>query len=239
VDASAEAPTVAERRADALVALAENALAGGVGASRGGDRHQVVVHIDADALRGEQDARAPELADGTPLPAQTARRLACDAGIVPLIERAGRPLSVGRKTRSVPPSLRRALASRDGGCRFPGCTTNRHTDAHHITHWADGGATSLDNLVQLCRFHHRLLHEGGYRVAKRGRDFEFRRPDGRLLRPVPRRRGCARTLPESNRRAGHPVDPEATVGIYSFDRFDLGMNVDALLAYAPPDAPGI
>jgi hypothetical protein len=235
--ASAEAPGLGERRADALVLMADTLLASGPRA-RGGDRFQVVVHVDAGALR-DRGGEA-ELADGAPIATETARRLACDAAIVPLLERGGRPLSVGRKTRSIPPALARALASRDRGCRFPGCTNHHTVDAHHIEHWANGGATSLENLVQLCRHHHRLLHEGGYSVTKHGADFVFRRPDGRQLRPIARPpRGCSRTLRESNRRLGHPIDPEATVTLWAGERFDLAMNVDALLTFAPPEAPGI
>jgi len=113
-----------------------------------------------------------ELEDGTRVSAETSRRLACDAGVV-TIERDpdGSILDVGRKTRSVPPALRRALDARDRGCRFPdhsppasGARGLRFTDAHHIRHWADGGATRLGNLVLLCRFHHRLVHEEGFRV---------------------------------------------------------------------------
>jgi hypothetical protein len=238
VDASAEAPTPAERRADALVALAEGALAGRAGAAGAdGDRFQVVVHVDTGALAGGDGAA--ELADGTAIGAQTARRLACDAAIVALLERAGRPLSVGRKTRSVPAALRRALASRDRGCRFPGCTSQTTLDAHHIKHWANGGPTSIENLVQLCRHHHRLLHEGGYSVTGHAGRLVFRRPDGRELKPVPRRRGCTRTITQSNRRAGRHIDPEATVGHSTGEPLDLAHNLDALLTYAPPEAPGI
>ena len=217
--------------------MADTLLAHGPNA-RGGDRYQVVVHVDTASLR---DANGEcELADGAPIAPETARRLACDAAIVPLLERAGRPLSVGHKTRSVPPALRRALASRDRGCRFPGCNNQHTVDAHHIEHWANGGATSLENLVQLCRHHHRLLHEGGYTVTKAGAGFVFRRPDGRQLRPVPRKpRGCSHALRESNRRGDHPIDPEATVTLWAGERFDLALNVDALLTFAPPEAPGI
>ena len=72
-------------------------------------------------------------------------------------------LDVGRRRRTIPPATRRALESRDRGCRFPGCGS-RFTDAHHVVHWADGGETKLDNLVLLCRVHHRLLHEAGFRL---------------------------------------------------------------------------
>ena len=117
-----------------------------------------------------------------PVSAETARRIACDAGRVSMTHRDGRILSVGRKTRTIPPPIRRALEFRDRGCRFPGCTS-KHCDAHHIVHWADGGETKLSNLVLLCRRHHRLLHEGGISVKmnekgavqfldKRGRPLE-------------------------------------------------------------------
>ncbi|MDP9020155.1 MAG: HNH endonuclease [Actinomycetota bacterium] len=76
----------------------------------------------------------------------------------------GTPLDVGRKTRSIPPAIRRALQVRDRGCRFPGCTNRRFVDGHHIRHWAAGGETSLANLTLLCRRHHRAVHEGGYSV---------------------------------------------------------------------------
>ena len=89
-----------------------------------------------------------------------------------LSERHGRPVRAGRKTRSVPPALRRALKSRDRGCRFPGCENHRFVDAHHIQHWAHGGETRLDNLVLLCRRHHRLVHEGGYSIDERQRFYD-------------------------------------------------------------------
>jgi hypothetical protein len=93
---------------------------------------------------------------------------------------------VGRRTRTVPPSLRRALDRRDGGCRFPGCTS-RFCDAHHVVHWADGGATRLDNLVLLCRRHHRAVHEEGFRIelAAGGAAVRVLRPDGVELPAVP------------------------------------------------------
>jgi len=114
------------------------------------------------------------LEDGPHVTAETSRRIACDCSIVGIVEdEAGEPLSVGRKTRSIPPALRRALRSRDKGCRFPGCTHSYFIDGHHIKHWADGGETSMDNLVQLCRHHHRLVHEGGFGCERLG--------DGRIV----------------------------------------------------------
>ena len=142
--------TLPEARADALVTIADAFTAGLQQTRTGGDRYQVLVHVDADSLSGTDDGGRCELDDGSPLAPETARRLACDASVVRLLERDGRPLSLGRKTRSIPPALRRALHARDRRCRFPGCGSRRHIDAHHIEHWAHGGRTELDNLVQLC-----------------------------------------------------------------------------------------
>jgi hypothetical protein len=147
-------------RADALVALADATLAAAESRS-GGDRYQVVVHVDAAALSGS-DGGGCLLEDGPPLAAETARRIACDASLVAASDRDGHPLRLARRKRTVPVPLRRALRARDGGCRFPGCDNQRFLHAHHIRHWAHGGATSLDNLVLLCTRHHRLVHEGGY-----------------------------------------------------------------------------
>jgi hypothetical protein len=233
--ASAEAPPIAERRADALVLMADTLLAGTPTARPGADRFQVFLHVDTTTLRNDSDDGRCELADGTPLASETARRLACDVAIIPLIQRAGRPLGVGRKTRTVPSGLRRALTSRDRGCRFPGCPNHRTVDAHHIEHWAHGGATTIDNLVLLCRFHHRLLHEGGYQVARAGTRFIFRRPDGSEIRPSPRLpRGTARALRD---RHGHAVRADACLPKDGAPGMDLGMCVDAMIAYAPLTGP--
>lgn len=144
---------------EALVAAADAALANEEEARTGGERVQLVIHVEQEAL-DEGGEGSCLLADGPAIAPETARRLACDASIVTLIERGGEPLGVGRKTRRIPLALRRALEARDGCCRFPGCT-NRHVDAHYIKHWADDGETELVNLVLLCRRHHRLVHDGG------------------------------------------------------------------------------
>ena len=99
----------------------------------------------------------------------------------------GKILDVGRRTRTIPTAIRRALTVRDEACQFPGCGL-KHCEAHHLKHWADGGETSLDNLVLLCRHHHRAVHEEGYRI-ERSSDGELR-----FLRP-PRPRLGDRRLP--------------------------------------------
>src|SRR5947208_10566469 len=104
---------------------------------------------------------------GVPLSAATARRLACDATIIPLVLGANsEPLDIGRATRLIPPAIRRALIARDRGCAFPGCRRPpRWCDAHHIKYWADGGETCLENLVLLCSHHHDLIHHSQWTVA--------------------------------------------------------------------------
>lgn len=126
-----------------------------------GERHQVVVHVDAAVLADPtQDGRA-EGEDGPALAVETVRRLLCDGSIVSIAEDAdGNPLDIGRKTRAIPRALRRALKARDKGCRFPGCTNPRWVDGHHVVHWADHGETKIDNLVLICTLHHKLVHEG-------------------------------------------------------------------------------
>jgi hypothetical protein len=139
------------------------------------------VTMDLAALEERVGGRA-SLEDAGSITPESARRLACDAAVTRVITDArSEPLEVGRKTKVVPPSLRRAVAVRDGGCRFPGCERPPGwCDAHHVRHWADGGETGLSNLVLLCRPHHRLIHRG-FGVAMVDRRPEFRRPDGTTL----------------------------------------------------------
>ena len=189
----ADRPPVGKLRADALALVAESALASGLDPGSSGGRYQVVVHVNEEELRHRENgsmangvqARAFAEAAEAGVSAETARRIACDAGKVRMTHRNGEILSVGRKTRTIPPPIRRALAFRDRGCRFPGCTS-RHCDAHHVHHWADGGETKLSNLVLLCRRHHRLLHEGGFQV-RIGADgaVQFFHPRGRPLHESP------------------------------------------------------
>jgi hypothetical protein len=174
-------PHPRQTHADALVEMS----AASVSASDQCDPYQVTVHVDAEALT--RDARGQvRIADGPALAPETARRLACDSSLVPLLEREGSALTVGRKTRAVPPALRRAVQARDGGCRFPGCEHRRFLDAHHIRHWAHGGETSKENLIMLCRHHHRLVHEGGVRLTcDAGELVRFRSRNGSDLTSAP------------------------------------------------------
>ena len=168
--------------------------------------------------------------------AETARRIACDAGKVVMQHRSGQILSVGRKTRTIPPPIRRALEFRDRGCRFPGCTS-QHCDAHHIEHWADGGETKLSNLVLLCRRHHRLLHEGGFslRMDDQGA-VGFYNPRGRLLErsPAPPVVGddAARELIEHLEDAGILITGDESMPAWNGEPMDLRYVMECL--WRPP-----
>jgi hypothetical protein len=185
-DVSAETPTVAQQQADALALVAETALHHGIDPGAPGERYQVVVHVDAPALADPDQPGQSVLEDGTHVPAETSRRLACDASRVVMQHgRDGRVVEVATRTRTISPALRRALHHRDRGCRFPGCGLPLG-QGHHIRHWAQGGPTTLSNLALLCRRHHRAVHEEGYQLDRQpDGELRFRLPDGRLLPEVP------------------------------------------------------
>ena len=340
------APTIAQRRADALGMVAECALAGGLDKGTAGDRYQVVVHVDADTLAGDGEQRenhaaaarpgnsavddgaavdsavvnraaveraaagrpdespagggatagpGPETparyvpagtyrrraeevsptadegsaalpdgpsrfvpdvdraprrrrtacpgptggqsaldeAGGIHVSAETARRLACDAATVTMRHGpAGEVLDVGRRTRTISPALRRALAARDRHCRFPGCHAVR-CDAHHLEHWAQGGATALGNLVLLCRRHHRAVHEEGFQVAlDAAGEARFLRPDGRPLPEAPALPAVTEPplAPVTARldRAGIRIGPHTATPAWRGERLDVDWAVSVL-----------
>jgi hypothetical protein len=186
-------------RADALVDFAQAFLNSATEDRSGEDRHLVVVHVDADLLTdppaGSESKDVPAGTSRTrgavchidgvgAIEPATAARMACDATLLGAITRShGEVLHLGRTRRLVSRAQRRALAIRDRMCRYPGCAQTRHLDAHHVTGWAAGGPTDLDNLILLCRFHHTTVHEGGITID-RGRDgWRFTLPDGTEPRP--------------------------------------------------------
>jgi hypothetical protein len=296
-------PAFAQRRADALGLVAEQAFAAadvGEDASAedvdriqdgrpGGpdgkepkpnrrkmpnsrtDRFQVVVHVEATHLlggtrRGIKKENLPKenVPAGTserefgpvhphiatrsgplPISIETVRRLASDAGIVLMAHHEeGGVLDVGRKRRTIPPAIRRALEYRDQGCRFPGCGC-RHTEGHHIVHWEDGGETKLDNLVSLCQRHHREMHEGGSRVeVVRGvglsgqatPHFRFIDPHGRVIReaapapPIPADPVAA--LVQAHAEAGIEPDEWTATPHWHGEALDHALAIDML--WRPP-----
>ncbi len=312
--ADVEEPTFAQRQADAIGTVAEAALAGGLDRGTAGDRYQVVLHVDAEALPARPDVSAgtsggaaaksdgvsaaavhgskPRAGDdrvpaGTPgnptslsgpraaarhvpaetpatgrrrvsgpcpgapsapaggsqtvldeaggihVSAETARRLACEAATVTMRHGpGGEILDVGRRTRTISPALRRALAARDQRCRFPGCG-NRRVDAHHVRHWADGGRTALDNLVLLCRRHHRAVHEEGFRVTMDATgDARFAHPDGRPLEeapPAPAWTGPALQPTDDDLAvAGIEIGADTATPSWSGERLDLDWAMHVL-----------
>ncbi len=249
---AAEQTSQSQRRADALALLAECALAANLDRGTAGDRYQVVLHVEGDALcratapalGGRPGAESEQaVLDGGPyVSAETSRRLACDASVVVMAHASdGSVLDVGRKTRTIPVAIRRALTSRDTHCLFPGCA-GRHTDAHHLEHWADGGATKLDNLVLLCRRHHRIVHEGGWTVTwVPNGEFHFTRPNGVRLEPAPapprwretESGDVSDTSPlaattERLNRMGVVIGPQTGWPLWYGERFDAGYALDVL-----------
>ncbi|HVL57008.1 MAG TPA: DUF222 domain-containing protein [Burkholderiaceae bacterium] len=238
-DVSAETPeaserpgsseTLSQRRADALARFAETWLSHG-DRSLGADRHQIVIHVDSETLRHDAQGRC-EIESGPSLAAQTARRLSCDASVVHLVEdESGRPLDVGRKMRSIPPAIRRALRTRDPCCRFPGCTHTRFLDGHHIRHWAHGGETKLSNLVMLCRFHHRQVHEGRIDVQMLDDGaLRFVGRQGQRLEAAVELAGDAARLVGDHRIHGIDIDETTAVSRWCGERLDYGIAVEGLL----------
>jgi hypothetical protein len=215
------------------VAVAETALARPPTGLSGGERHQLVVFVDAETLATDSPGASATggghcaVADGPGIAPETARRLSCDCSYLAILrDRAsGELLDVGRRTRSIPPPMRRALSVRDEHCRFPGCERRHYVDGHHIVPWSQGGETKLDNLVLLCRHHHRLVHEGGFSVgwetdAAAGK-LRWRRPDGRSVDDPPSPRP---KLPPLDWGAPGPLHTGTG------ESMDLASCVDAVLA---------
>ncbi len=161
------------RQADAFMSMVYEYLSGERSDCSSSDNYLVTVHVDQSALT-RNDGRSA-------LPIETVKRLCCDSSVVVMTEsKDGEPLSIGRKTRTVPTGIARAVKARDHHCcTFPGCRNKRFVDLHHVEHWSNGGETSTDNLILLCEKHHSLVHEGGYRIDKDFMDqWIFVRPDG-------------------------------------------------------------
>ncbi|TNC23178.1 HNH endonuclease signature motif containing protein [Amycolatopsis alkalitolerans] len=175
-DGSPDARTSPERHGDALAEIV--ALAARVEdlSIQGGERALMMITVTLDQVR---DRLRNALLDvpGLRTP-EDVRRLACEAAILPAMFAAdGEPLHLGRTQRLASRAQRRALAHRDSGCAFPGCTRGpKWTIAHHIRHWSEGGATDLDNMVLLCHTHHKIVHDTEWEVRLGGGVAEFLPP---------------------------------------------------------------
>ena len=242
-DPAAEPPTYGQQRADALALLAETALHHELDPGAPGERYQVVVHVDAAVLEDPSRPGQSELEEVGHVSAETSRRLACDASrVVMRHDLDGQVVEVGARTRTIPPAMRRALLHRDRTCRFPGCHV-RVGQGHHVRHWANGGPTTLSNLVLLCRLHHRAVHEEGYH-ASRSEDgaLHFRRPDGRPLPEVPPPIAVAIDPAEElrawNKAHGLHLHARTACPRWYGERLDVGWAIGVLHPLATGEARG-
>jgi hypothetical protein len=185
--------TASQRRADGLLDIVRAAADHQLVPTVGGERPHLQLLVGAAPERLWGPGQLPQTPGGNGLlhPSGVAR-IACDAQIIPvLLDPDGVPMALGRTQRLFTPHQRRLLALRDGGCRFPGCTRPpAYTDAHHVVPWSEGGPTDTDNAILLCRFHHRLVHEGGWQISVTAHgvesDVTFTGPRNQQLTSLPR-----------------------------------------------------
>ena len=172
-----------QRMADALVELTHHALDEGRLPARRGVRPHVSLTTTLEALKGELGAPAVDVELSLPVSSRTMERFACDCTMSRVLMADSQVMDVGRATRVVSAPTARALKVRDKGCRWPGCDRPVNwTTPHHIEFWIRGGPTNLPNLVSVCHFHHRQVHEGGWQVVKSGKELRFVPPDRMMFR---------------------------------------------------------
>src|SRR5216684_533193 len=152
---------------------------------RNGVRPHITVSTTLEGLKADLGAPASELENGMPISSKTVQRLACDGTLCRVLKADSVVVDVGRATRAVSPAQRRALKARYRGCSGPGCDRPINwTTPHHIEFWSLGGPSDLPNLLPLCYYHHRLVHEGGWQVVKAGEGVKFIRPDRVIARRI-------------------------------------------------------
>jgi hypothetical protein len=219
-------------KTDALISVAETYLAHHDASGRGGPRTHIFLHLDQDPLAPD-GGLAATLDDGTRVSAEAFRRLSCDATLVPVHD-TGPRFDLGRRTRTVSPALHQALLLRDRGCAFPACPNTLFLHAHHIHHWAHGGATALHNLVLLCGTHHRLIHEGGFGVRREGEgriSFSGKRGEVIAIAPAPREveGDGVEALAIWNEESGLDIDAQTGFPGWDGERIDYAWAADAVL----------
>jgi hypothetical protein len=259
---SAPAVRTSSELADGLVAVAESFLAGKVAGADDAEIYQIVVHAGTDVLTrppaspGVADpgpgvsAETPASAgrvpgdpadparchveDGPAISVSTAQMIGCTAALSWMTHGdGGAVLALGRRRRRPSSAIRRAARERDGcRCRFPGCESRR-VDLHHIQFWSNGGRTDLENLISLCPWHHKLVHDRGYLIATLpGGGFAFYGPDGSRLPACP-------PLPEPDGPIGQAHDAEITpdtiIPPWYGERLDLHHAIWACFANARTD----
>lgn len=232
--------------ASALVRMAEHYLATGKNGSthlKGGDRCQLLVHVNLNAANINtqiEGGAALHFEDGGFLHPNLVRKLACDASLRAVGEDdAGNVISVGRKSRIIPRGMAMALKQRDQGCQYPNCHQTRWTDAHHIKHWADGGETSLDNLITLCRFHHTSLHRGDYQIEQSNAGTRFVSKHGfeikRVLPHTPQNANeVVKAIELEHKRQGVNITPARAVTRWDGGGMDYSVAIQQLFQSDSP-----
>jgi len=232
--------------ADGLVHLASTFLArephdhddiGRRGVASAAPRAEVVIHVGPELTSAREGALGATLENGTHVSAETLRRVTCDGGlVVAAVDPKGQVLDVGRRTRAIPSAIRRAMLMRDHHCRFPGCTNRSFLHGHHVVHWLHGGRTALSNLVTLCSFHHRQVHEGGFEISLTPEmEVKVWAPDGNRLPATPVLKSDPRThtwlAGEWDYRDGDrpAADGPMAPPLWDGERVDYEACVDALM----------
>ena len=225
---------------DALGLIVESFMANGPAARSGADRYQIVVNVDEDVLTDDAPDGVCELDGGSRLAPETVRRLGCDASTVSLIRRKdGTLLTATNKTQAIPRRVRRMLRARDQGCRFPGCGQRAFVDAHHIHHRAHGGSNALENLVELCWFHHRLVHEGGWKLRlDHDSKVVVTNPAGNVIPSLEPIGVSPGGIERRNRSTGIEINPTTTMPRWYGDPLDLGHITTALACIDPRTSLG-
>lgn len=231
--------------ADALVEIAGAFLGQKIKTAGNPDIYQVIVHVGTEALAGQPredvSAETPvgqpahpsrcHIEDGPAISPATAQAIACCATVSWMLhDHQGDPLDVGRRHRTPPPALRRAVRERDRyRCQYPGCDS-RKVQIHHIRHWSKGGKTKLHNLILLCRAHHTIVHDMDYRIAAAARGFVFSTADGSEIERSPGFPGSVAT----DIRTCHDarVSPETIIPAWYGDKLDLDHAIWACFANA-------
>lgn len=235
-------PNMGQIKADILADIAEHYITtatkenGGAKTLKGHERCQVVLHVGAKTFEN------PNL-DGQWITPENAKRFSCDASIITAYEdEYGNVLNIGRNARTVPPNMAKALNIRDETCRYPGCCESTHVDFHHIQHWSNGGETNPDNLVKLCRFHHRALHSGVYSIERLGSNVKplstqhkahfdtlvFKTSSGLTIDKYPKLEPC-RSVQNFFSQQWPNVTVQSGKCEWTGESMDYSMGIDALL----------
>lgn len=211
--------------------MVETFMAGAPAARNGGDRWMVGVHIDTEVLVDDDPDGMSEVEGGPALPVEAVRRLFCDASTVAFIRRPnGEALSVTRRSRTVPRPTRRAARYRDRGCRFPGCGERIFVDVHHIRHQARGGGHEVVNVIELCWFDHRLVHEGGWTIRFLEHDEVITvTPEGSVISSIVEPRAAlGSTIAERNHAVGLATSARTVTPQWWNDPLHLGDIIASL-----------